>query len=114
MDRVPSIPTPPEESSNDKDSPEKPNNKHKVSSKPPPTPLPLLRPDSMEGAVTLTDVFFSYPSRPNVPVLQNFSRSIPPNTAAALVGSSGGGKSTVVALLQRFYDVNSGSIQIDG
>jgi len=68
----------------------------------------------MQGAITINSITFSYPSRPNVPVLKDFSLSVPPNTTAALVGSSGAGKSTVVALLQRFYDVNSGSIQIDG
>ena len=68
----------------------------------------------MEGKVTLKDVSFAYPSRSNVPVLKNFNLTVPPNTTAALVGSSGAGKSTVVALLQRFYDVDNGSIEIDG
>jgi ABC-type multidrug transport system fused ATPase/permease subunit len=107
LDRVPTIPTPPvakDSSSSGKDT--------KQSS--PPPPPPPLRPKSMEGAVTIKDVTFAYPSRPNVPVLENFSLSVPPNTIAALVGSSGAGKSTVVSLLQRFYDVNSGSIMIDG
>ena len=71
-------------------------------------------PAQMEGAVDFNNVHFSYPSRPEVPVLKNFSLSIPANTTAALVGSSGAGKSTVVSLLQRFYDVSSGSITIDG
>jgi len=75
---------------------------------------PLKVPSSMEGAIDFNNVQFSYPSRPNVPVLQNISLSIAPNTTAALVGSSGAGKSTVVALMQRFYDVASGSITIDG
>jgi ABC-type multidrug transport system fused ATPase/permease subunit len=68
----------------------------------------------MNGAVGFTNVSFCYPSRPTVPVLKDFSLEIRANTTTALVGSSGAGKSTVVALLQRFYDVDSGSITIDG
>jgi ABC-type multidrug transport system fused ATPase/permease subunit len=110
MDRIPTIPTPPGH-----DNPEDANaSNNDISLISPPPPVPLLQPESMEGAVTLKNVSFSYPSRGNSPVLENFSLYVPPNTTAALVGSSGAGKSTVVALLQRFYDVNSGSIQIDG
>eukprot|EP00978_Attheya_sp_CCMP212_P007761 scaffold18060_cov55-Attheya_sp.AAC.3 len=74
----------------------------------------MMKPSSMTGAVELRNVYFSYPSRTDVPVLRDFCLTIPPNTTAALVGSSGGGKSTVVALLQRFYEIDSGSILIDG
>jgi ATP-binding cassette subfamily B protein len=73
-----------------------------------------LKPEALQGSVEFHSVDFSYPSRPDVPVLKSFSLSIPPNTTAALVGSSGAGKSTVVALMQRFYDVTGGSITIDG
>lgn len=73
-----------------------------------------LKPDSMDGAVDFNRVSFCYPSRLEVNVLNEFSLSIPKNTTAALVGASGSGKSTVVSLLQRFYDVSDGSITIDG
>lgn len=73
-----------------------------------------LRPKSMCGEVQFEDVDFTYPSRPDVPVLRGFSLRVPPNTTCAFVGSSGSGKSTAVALLQRFYDVDGGSVTIDG
>mmetsp|Transcript_19261 Transcript_19261/g.41926 ORF Transcript_19261/g.41926 Transcript_19261/m.41926 type:complete len:704 (-) Transcript_19261:548-2659(-) len=73
-----------------------------------------IKPKSMEGEVRFCNVDFTYPSRPDVPVLTGFSLRVPPNTACAFVGSSGAGKSTAVALLQRFYDVSGGSIEIDG
>jgi ABC-type multidrug transport system fused ATPase/permease subunit len=76
-------------------------------------PTPLI-PSSVAGHIEFNNVSFSYPSRSDTTVLDRFSVSIPANTTTALVGSSGSGKSTVVALLQRFYDVNSGSITIDG
>jgi len=73
-----------------------------------------IKPKSMEGEVRFCNVNFTYPSRPDVPVLTGFSLRVPPNTACAIVGSSGAGKSTAVALLQRFYDVVGGAIEIDG
>jgi ABC-type multidrug transport system fused ATPase/permease subunit len=73
-----------------------------------------MKPKSMGGHIELRNVSFSYASRPDVPVLKGFNLTIPKNTTAALVGSSGAGKSTVVSLLQRFYDVTEGSITIDG
>ena len=68
----------------------------------------------MGGMLEFQNVNFSYPSRMDVPVLENFSLKIEKNTTVALVGQSGGGKSTVIWLLERFYDVNSGRILIDG
>ena len=52
--------------------------------------------------------------RPDIPVLKNFTLQIKKNQAVALVGNSGGGKSTAVSLLPRFYDVTDGKILIDG
>lgn len=73
-----------------------------------------IKPSSMVGNVQFENVSFSYPSRPNQPVLREVSLTIPANTTTALVGSSGAGKSTIVSLLQRFYDINEGRITIDG
>ena len=57
---------------------------------------------------------FAYPSRKTAPVLTDFSLGVPEGTTVALVGPSGGGKSTVLSLLLRFYDVDSGSVELDG
>lgn len=68
----------------------------------------------MEGNIEFENVMFSYPTRPDVLVLNAFSLKLPKNTTTALVGSSGSGKSTVVSLIQRFYDVDGGKITLDG
>ena len=64
------------------------------------------------GQVTFEHVGFAYPSR--APVLREFDLNIKPGQRVGLVGYSGAGKSTVLSLLQRFYDVGSGRILIDG
>jgi len=74
----------------------------------------IALPKNIRGDVSFEDVWFSYPTRPEVSVLQDFSLKVPANSTAALVGSSGCGKSTVVALIQRFYDVSKGCIRVDG
>lgn len=114
LERVPQIPTPVSEAETreSKNSDEDEESSPKTSIYVP--PHPLLKPGYMEGAIEFENVSFAYPSRPTAPVLRNFSLSIPTNTTTALVGASGAGKSTVVALLQRFYDVTGGSICIDG
>ena len=71
-------------------------------------------PHLLTGLVVFHRVGFSYPSRPDKPVLVDFSVRLPPNTTTALVGPSGVGKSTCISLLQRFYEVTSGSITVDG
>ncbi|KAL4576617.1 hypothetical protein LXL04_012713 [Taraxacum kok-saghyz] len=70
--------------------------------------------DSVSGLVELKNIDFSYPSRPDVKILDNFSLSVPAGKTIALVGSSGSGKSTVVSLIERFYDPTSGQVLLDG
>ncbi|KAF5227587.1 hypothetical protein FANTH_14730, partial [Fusarium anthophilum] len=65
-----------------------------------------------EEDIVFRDVHFSYPSRPDVPVLNGINLIIPPRQHTAIVGPSGGGKSTVVSLLERFYDPASGELRI--
>ncbi|RAQ71788.1 multidrug resistance protein 1 [Aspergillus flavus] len=67
-----------------------------------------------EENIEFHDVHFTYPSRPDVPVLQGMNFIIPPKKHTAIVGPSGGGKSTVVSLLERFYDPKSGYVAIGG
>ncbi|RVW92148.1 ABC transporter B family member 1 [Vitis vinifera] len=63
--------------------------------------------ESVTGQVELKNVDFSYPSRPEVRILSDFSLTSQPERTIALVGSSGSGKSTVVSLIERFYDPTS-------
>lgn len=65
-----------------------------------------------EKEIKFKDVYFEYV--PNQPVLKDINLTIPKNETLAIVGNSGGGKSTLVNLLPRFYDIKSGSITIDG
>ncbi|XP_071944971.1 ATP-dependent translocase ABCB1-like [Antedon mediterranea] len=73
-----------------------------------------LRPQSLQGNIQLKNVTFTYPTRPDVQVLNGLSLNIASGQTVALVGSSGCGKSTVVSLLQRFYDITGGQILLDG
>ncbi|XP_044766756.1 ATP-dependent translocase ABCB1 [Coccinella septempunctata] len=66
------------------------------------------------GTIDYSQIYFSYPTRPAVPVLKGLDLTILQGKTVALVGSSGCGKSTVIQLLERFYDPNSGSVSIDG
>ena len=66
------------------------------------------------GDIRFSNVRFSYPSRPDVPILNGISFKAKRGQTIALVGSSGSGKSTCVQLLQRFYDPASGSVSVDG
>lgn len=70
--------------------------------------------EDIRGDIEFKEVCFSYPARPNEPIFSGFSLAIPHGTTAALVGESGSGKSTVISLLERFYDPQSGEVLIDG
>ncbi|KAJ7147029.1 P-loop containing nucleoside triphosphate hydrolase protein [Mycena crocata] len=73
-----------------------------------------LKPDHVNGEIILEGVTFSYPSRPTVPVVKGLSLKFPAGKTAALVGASGSGKSTIVSLVERFYDPTSGVVTLDG
>ncbi|XP_014662073.1 PREDICTED: multidrug resistance protein 1-like [Priapulus caudatus] len=72
------------------------------------------KPNNLVGDIEFKNVFFKYPSRPDVKVLEGLSFSVKNGQTVALVGPSGCGKSTTVQLIQRFYDVESGSVSLDG
>jgi ATP-binding cassette subfamily B (MDR/TAP) protein 1 len=67
---------------------------------------------SIEGRIELKGVHFRYPTRPTIRVLRDLNLSVEPGTHVALVGSSGCGKSTVIQLIERFYDPISGSVMV--
>ena len=69
---------------------------------------------TVEGLIELKDVSFAYPTRPDVPVFAHFTLTVPAGKVCALVGESGSGKSTIVNLVERFYDVQSGALYLDG
>lgn len=69
--------------------------------------------EKTDGQVEFKNVRFNYPSRPSIQVLKGLNLVIKPGQFAALVGPSGCGKSTTVGLIERFYDVSSGSVTID-
>lgn len=62
----------------------------------------------VNGNIEFKEVTFSYPSRPDVIIFRNFSIFFPAGKTVAVVGGSGSGKSTVVSLIERFYDPNQG------
>ncbi|KAF2673407.1 P-loop containing nucleoside triphosphate hydrolase protein [Microthyrium microscopicum] len=79
--------------------------------------LPLPQLDALSSNTPLIEfrnVCFSYPTRPTIPILRNLNLKIYAGQFVALVGSSGCGKSTVLQLLERFYEVESGDILIGG
>lgn len=67
-----------------------------------------------KGEINYENVFFSYPSRLDVPVLKGVDLHIKPGEKIALVGPSGAGKSTIVQLLLQFYKISDGHIKVDG
>ncbi|KMS54324.1 ABC transporter ATP-binding protein [Novosphingobium barchaimii LL02] len=74
----------------------------------------LLLPEPPRGKLAFERVTFRYPSRPDLPALHDFNLTIEPGETVAIVGPSGGGKSTLFQLAERFYDPQSGAIKIDG
>ncbi|MBA0843875.1 hypothetical protein Goarm_001026, partial [Gossypium armourianum] len=68
----------------------------------------------VRGEIEFKDIYFSYPSRPDSSVLQGLNIRIPAGKSVGLVGGSGSGKSTTIALLQRFYDPTDGEVLLDG
>ncbi|RLN07861.1 hypothetical protein C2845_PM11G00410 [Panicum miliaceum] len=72
------------------------------------------KPEKLEGKVDIREIDFAYPSRPDVIIFKGFSLSIQPGKSTALVGQSGSGKSTIIGLIERFYDPLVGTVEIDG
>ncbi|XP_057447541.1 ABC transporter B family member 15-like isoform X2 [Lotus japonicus] len=70
-------------------------------------------PEKITGKIELHDVHFAYPARPDVMIFQGFSIKISPGKSTALVGQSGSGKSTIIGLIERFYDPFKGRVTID-
>ncbi|XP_075778548.1 ATP-dependent translocase ABCB1 isoform X1 [Pelodiscus sinensis] len=73
-----------------------------------------LKPETFGGNIAFKEVVFNYPTRPDVQVLQGLNMNVEKGQTLALVGSSGCGKSTVVQLLERFYDPLGGEMLLDG
>jgi len=77
-----------------------------------PDPENPVQPDKAEGQVAFQNVRFGY--NPDKIIIKDFSVDVKPGQKIAIVGPTGAGKTTIVKLLMRFYDVNAGDIQVDG
>lgn len=75
---------------------------------------PKLLPQPVRGEITFDSVNFNYPARPDIPALEDVSLTIKPGETVALVGPSGAGKTTIIQMIQRFYDPVTGQISLDG
>ncbi|KAM0958186.1 hypothetical protein EV1_023274 [Malus domestica] len=73
-----------------------------------------LEPEAITGHIELHNIHFAYPSRPDVMIFKCFSIKIEAGRSTALVGQSGSGKSTIIGLIERFYDPIKGEVKIDG
>lgn len=73
-----------------------------------------LTPDEVRGEVVFEHVRFSYPDHPDKIIIKDFSAHVKPGQKVAIVGPTGAGKTTMVNLLMRFFEINSGDIRIDG
>nr|UOU03319.1 ATP-binding cassette subfamily B1-1 [Brachionus rubens] len=72
------------------------------------------KPNEVTGSIEFEDIYFNYPARPDIKILQGLDLKINQGSTVALVGSSGCGKSTCIQLIQRFYDPLQGAVKIDG
>jgi len=70
--------------------------------------------NKIQGTIEFKKVDFAYPTRPRCVILKDFSFYVKAGTSVGLVGKSGCGKSTIIGLIQRFYDVAIGAVCIDG
>lgn len=68
----------------------------------------------MEGAIAFRHVDFSYPTRPDMQIFNDFNLNIESSKSIAIVGASGSGKSSIIALIARFYDPQNGQVMVDG
>ena len=71
-----------------------------------------IEPDNLRGKIEFRNVTFAYPTKPDIDVLKNVSFIIEPGQSAGLVGYSGCGKSTIIQLIERFYDVEEGNGEV--
>ncbi|KAH1045693.1 hypothetical protein J1N35_036477 [Gossypium stocksii] len=69
---------------------------------------------SLQGNIEFRNVYFSYLSRPEIPILSGFYLTVPAKKAVALVGRNGSGKSSIIPLMERFYDPTLGEVLLDG
>ncbi|MFN3210772.1 MAG: ABC transporter transmembrane domain-containing protein [Roseovarius sp.] len=75
---------------------------------------PVALPRPVKGRIAFENVSFTYPTRPDAPALHKLDLVIEPGETVALVGPSGAGKTTIIQLIQRFYDPQSGRVTLDG
>jgi len=75
---------------------------------------PIALPNVAQGQISFDDVTFRYPGRPTIAALDHVNLTVQPGETVALVGPSGAGKTTIIQLLQRFYDPSEGAIRLGG
>ncbi len=75
---------------------------------------PVSKSEKLFGEIEFDNVHFTYPTRPDIEILKGISFKVPAGQKVALVGPSGAGKSTIVQLILKFYDIQSGTIEVDG